>query len=450
MTRTSGGLGFSAAAANKWATETGIARTAPLVMMFGDSRCVSMTPAADNDSRAWPRRSARNPLVWWQALSGLRAEIGAAGWGGHSSADYAAWWPVVQDQRPRAVIFHGVVNDLNAAVATGAALAVADGHIAAACFERLAALAEEVLAWGGTAIFCTEPLGEGANQAARIAEAAQYDARVQAWAQAHRQPVIDLKTLMRAPESTDAAIVLKPGWCYDSPALHLGDYGARQVAEQGFAPVLNALFPPRARRAVDGVTTTQAATNPLFSAATGGSSNTGVTGATPSGWVTEMSGAGTAGTDKTATIATAARADGYGNDVVLTLTSSAAGQIVRMRTDITAALSAALAALGRGIKVRLIADAEAVDARALGAVHGLIQATVDGTVVSTAASACEIYNGSVAQGEGYKASLCTPYFTIPAGATLTACQARLFVTSAGAGASSVRLGKVQVDVVASV
>lgn len=421
----------------------------PLVMMFGDSRSVSMTPSAENDSRVTSRRSARNPLVWWQALSGLRAEIGAAGWGGHSSADYAAWWPVVRDQRPRAVIFHGVVNDLNAAVATGAALAVADGHIAAACFERLAALAEEVLAWGGTAIFCTEPLGEGANQAARIAEAAQYDARVQAWAQAHRQPVIDLKTLMRAPESTDAAIMLKPGWCYDSPALHLGDYGARQVAEQGFAPVLNALIPPQDSRVglAGARTARQLLGNPWFDPPTGGVANGGVTGPAPLGWVAELSGSGVAGTDKEATLAGVARGDGRGNDVELALRSTGPGQIVRLRSDCTAAAQQALAAATQatGVRLRLSCDVEVTTAEALAGVQALIQTTENGQAVPVAASVLEVYGTAHAQEWGYRARLRTPWHEIAAATALTACQARLIVTSAGSGFSRVRFGAVGLE-----
>lgn len=201
----------------------------------------------------------------------------------------------------------------------------------ATAFENIRYMAERGTAANMVAVVELEVGADGleADQHAQIAE---LNARLIEWAE--RAPGIRLNDVRgEVMDPTKAGTKFRAGMSYDG--THQGSRGSF-VHGRVLAPVLASIVGPRpvaARAAIEvpSAGRRQLLVNPLFTAATGGTLVGNATGTVPNGW-TARTGGGAA-----VAVSTRADPDGVGNNVILDLTFSAAGDEVQFVQDVAPA-----------------------------------------------------------------------------------------------------------------
>jgi len=296
------------------------------ICLLGDSRIASQsagtaTFGSDNFiSQARAALGARFDVLYNGATAGYRSDR------------YLLNLPnAIQSVASWAMVF-GIFNDL---VAGYTDTQIWNGYDAGSGYytSGMKAALDALVQAGKHVIVCTEYAGGLSGtllNATQIAYLHRYNQRLREYAE--RQPgvvLFDLARLAWDQTSTSSSIVLKSG--YSSDGTHFGHLASIIIGLE-FANLLTHLMPdvadsfvamsqqasPIANPGVNGLP------NPLFLTTTGGTANTGISGTVPSGWTASRSGSATA------TISTAANADGAGNDLVVAATFTAAEEYIRL------------------------------------------------------------------------------------------------------------------------
>ncbi len=261
---------------------------------------------------------------WANALLGQRMKTvynGAVS--GQRSDQYLANLNAAIASGAKWLLIWGVVNDIVQSGTTG--------DTALSIWTRIKNAAQSALNVGMNVVLLTEPgsnsMGTSTSQKAMVNQFNQYMREY-----ADVTPGVfcfDIASLLIDPAL--ANLTLRSA--YSSDGTHSNAYGAYYLGQafantiSNFIPAINSqIFGPFEISANGNI---QQVANPLFLTTTGGTSQTGITGNTPSGFITGRSGAATA------TISTAASADGYGNAVTLAGTFTAAGEYIRIGQDTT-------------------------------------------------------------------------------------------------------------------
>ena len=146
----------------------------------------------------------------------------------------------------------------------------------------------------------------------------------------------DIASVLWNPGASATTISFKTGYTLEGTHLtHLGAY----YAGKAFAALIGKFIPaayilPSNKSDVLATNARQLIQNPLFTTLTGGaSSGVTLTGNVPANWTL----GNTAGAGTSVTITSAANADGYGNDVTLTITAGAADTVTFQQAGISGA-----------------------------------------------------------------------------------------------------------------
>lgn len=289
--------------------------------VIGDSRMVDqgqLTYPINGVPRA-RSFSSKNWVNWVSKMRGGFRVVANGAHGGWRSDQYLVNLPVVLAAAPDVLVFGPpCLNDLSQSyptAATSVAVALANVEAAIAQAERSVP----------AIVVCTEP-GSTDLSTAYVARTTQFNTGLYEIAARHpRVRIFDLRSIVHATTSGPSGILFKSGYLYDN--AHYAAPGARAIA-QSFVGQHPDLCGPagRTHRLADSPLERQTidpsipVDNPLFLATTGGTSSGpgAVTGPIPKSWeIVTTAGA-------TVVCSQTARADGCGNDLVLTITAAAA------------------------------------------------------------------------------------------------------------------------------
>lgn len=222
-------------------------------------------------------------------------------------------------------LFHGVVND--------AAQCPTTGDTGATVWLKIKKAALAALAVGKKVIIVGEPGATNLTSGAEQAVVYQYNELAREFCEiTNNAYYFNLPAAVVDPVNSNATtIAFFSG--YSADGTHLGQFGS-WYAGNAFADFISQLIPALSSSIftpdeVNGNGGLQQIANPLFLTATGGTSNAGITGSTPSGYTTSRSGSATA------TISVASDANGYGNAVTLACTFTAQGETISINNGTT-------------------------------------------------------------------------------------------------------------------
>lgn len=309
---------------------------------LGDSRLASQY----NDTSTKRNANAASFINVAQAQSGNRfrtlyngAIAGAASGAYLTQATIGA---ALASQAKYVVIF-GAVNDFG------------QGQTALGAFANIKAACEQVITVGRTCVLFTEP-GSVSYNAAQIAARNDFNAMVSQYAAARGGVLLYdyAASLVDGSNASATSIAFKTGESYDG--THLSKVGAVDEGSN-FAAFVSAVLPARPQASIDPLTasgfgTAEQLVNPFFIATTGGTANGASVskGTVPAGWqATRVGGA-------SAAITSAAAPDGYGTDIVATMTFGAANDSWRLLQYVTAPANVAL---GDRVEARVTINVEA-------------------------------------------------------------------------------------------
>lgn len=203
---------------------------------------------------------------------------------------------------------------------------ITQGYTAAAIFADIKIMADAAIAAGKRPIICTEP-GDGAY-ATTVLAGKVYDLNemLREYCEKSAGAVLfDIANLQIDPASASYTVA-KSGYTQDNVHLNvLGSY----IVGQAFATLIDQLgvpplpFLPVASAEKINTGSANLLSNPFFTTTTGGTNfNTGsISGNIPASWIVNASGS------VSCVFSSAANADGYGNDVIATLTTMGFGQV---------------------------------------------------------------------------------------------------------------------------
>ncbi len=222
------------------------------------------------------------------------------------------------------LMIHGVVNDI--------AQYVAQGDTALSIFNRVKAAAQTARNAGMNVIIVGEPGATNITAGTMTGMVHEFNERVREYCEV--TPGVyyfDLPSVVIDPTSGAAAIAFLSGYAYDT--THLDGKGHWYVGN-AFATFIDSFIPPLpfsiySANEVASNGNLQQVANPLFITTTGGTSGTGITGSTPASFTSGRGGSATA------TISTAADANGFGNAVTFACTFTAQGEYINFEQGTT-------------------------------------------------------------------------------------------------------------------
>lgn len=225
---------------------------------------------------------------------------------------------------------------------------IATGNTALSAFANLSAACLRLINNGITPVVFTDPGATSLNTSARLVQLFEYNERIRGLGESNRKVLVFDTTAVlwdgsAASWTTTPAPAFKTGYSFDGTHLiNLGGYNLGLAFGTWFA---NRVLPFDARSACVGEMVN--ANNPLaliangmFTATTGGTTAGAgsLTGPVPASWTYNRgANAGTA-----TTISTAANANGFGNDLTLAITTTAA-DTTRLMQDLASGVRTGLA-----------------------------------------------------------------------------------------------------------
>lgn len=392
------------------------------VALFGDSRLdynyasATVFGAAGFIAQANARMGHRMKLSYKGTTPGARSD------------QYIATWLTGLLASPSAyVIVWGAYNDINQGVTADQ---IWLGAAAGGTGIGMKAALDQIVAAGMQPILISEP-GATAFTATQIAQVLSYNQRLREYAENNRWArYFNMGRIAWDGSTTGASIVFKTG--YSTDGIHPLVLWAA-AAGAAFASQFGSLFTP-----IDGgvsaafeKTTLNTygnnfLTNGLFTTTTGGTAGTGITGTAPSSVTVSRTGSATA------TISTAANADGYGNDLIVNATFTAAGENIQIAFFPGTSPWAAGDLWDAGVSVAVDAGGEALAGPVL---RPIFQSTTQGI-------AGDLYQTGGAKGPNtaYSLDLQSPTGTVQAG-TLSSISWYLFLYGGAAGSATAKISK---------
>lgn len=386
MTRTSGALGFSPRAADKWAPVYGL-HTGDVhkIALIGDSRAANyFVSYAAGDPLGGKRKTAQHPLAWALALCGQRAQVVYNG--GKSGKRSDEWqtlpgngaWSAMSN--PAAAIASGsrwimipcdgAVNDISQGYTADQ---IWNGYNGAPGYK----VTLDAIVAAGLRPFLFTEIGATAFNAAQIGHVHKLNWYLRDYAARHPACVLfDTGPLVWNPAST--AIAFKTGISGDG--THFTAMGGYTIAGP-LAVMLTALIPERRQLISAGHQSyanggKQICPNPLFLTETGGTVTAPLTGAAPASVTLARTGSATG------SASVIDDPNGYGKAIQLGCTWAASGDTISATIDLTQSI--ALASWQAGRKYAFLAHVEV----AAGSVNtsppmGRFRFVADGTTYET-------------------------------------------------------------------
>lgn len=303
--------------------------------VLGDSRAAQMHA----EGSPYRNRSAHNHRVWGDALADRRTTFGGnygrSGW--RSDQILALLNSAINSGCGTLDIQMGV-NDISQAFAgyvaeTGpyAGTAVTLANVLTVALANAEYAISQSVAAGIPNIIVTLDPGASNLTSEQVGILIRYNQGLRELAEKYPGVVIfDLPAYVWDPTASTAAAIAFAANAYlneGSIYVHEATYGS-WLAGSAYADLLKSImpaFPRRQRSRSEAPATnnkTQMLSNPLFTSPTGGVAGTGVSGDIPASWNVARAGSGI-----TASVSVAASPDGFGNEVVIAATATAAGSV---------------------------------------------------------------------------------------------------------------------------
>lgn len=395
-------------------------RVANRIAVIGDSR-----PAAAFIDPAKRISGGGSGLMWALALSGQRATIAAALGASALRTDEIMATQLAPALATNAGILYlyAGLNDIGQDYPTAATSgATAAANIIAMCNAAVRA---------GMRVILEQEIGSQTIGATRQIQVMELRQRLREYAE--RTPGVYLHDAAAAvvldQDASSTTMTYRANYSYDG--VHLNNRGAYYHGKS-LATLLTALLLPRFPGVYNTFETPsqgrwQLLPNPLYTPGTGGTANTGITGTVPGSCSVARSGSATA------TVSTVADADGFGNNVQMDCTFTAAGELVRLGQDVAAANWSPGDIIEGGALVQVSSPVGFSGATAL--------MQINGDSVSYDNASLYPIDANTAQrpgpDEGYTALLLTQPYTVPAITSKGWCT--LHVRAVGETAGSVTL-----------
>ena len=208
----------------------------------------------------------------------------------------------------------GVVNDIGQSGTTG--------DTAKSIWLRIKAAAQQALVAGMNVIIVSET-GSTSFSATQTGMVFQFNEYAREFCEVTAGAFFyDISRVVIAPASTTIAFISG----YSADGMHLNGYGS-YYAGVDFANWISSFVPnlysaPYSSAEIQANGNVQQQPNPLFTTLTGGWAGTGITGNVPSGFTSNCTGS------TTCAITSQADPNGYGNNIILTCTFAANGDII--------------------------------------------------------------------------------------------------------------------------
>lgn len=301
----------------------------------------------------------------------------------------------------------------------------------AAAAANLITMCNEAVRAGMTVILEQE-IGSQSIGAIRQVQVMELRQRLREYAE--RTPRVYLHdgapTLLDQDAST-TVMAFRTGYSYDG--VHLNNRGGYYHGKS-LLSLINAVVPPRYASVYNTFETPsqgrwQLLPNPLYVPSSGGSVGAGITGTVPASCNVARSGAATA------TVSVAADPDGFGNNVSMACTFTAAGEIVRLGQDVAIANWSPGDVIEGGALVQVSAPVGFSGAAALLQVNGDSVSYDNAAVFPIDANASQ----KTGPDEGYTALLVTQPFTVPAMVSKGWCTLHVRATAEMAGSVTLKV-----------
>lgn len=446
MTRTSGALGFSPRAADKWAPGYGLyTGDVHKIALIGDSRAANyFISSAAGDPLGGKRKTAQHPLAWALALCGQRAQVV---YNGGKSGKRSDEWQTLAGNGA-----WSTMNNLAAAIASGArwimipcggsvndisqgytADQIWNGYNGAPGFK---ATLDTIVAAGLRPFLFTEIGATGFN-APQIGFVHQVNWYLRDYAARHPACVLfDTGAAAWNPAST--SIAFKSGVSGDG--THFTAMGGYTVGTL-LAPVLAALIPERRQLISAGHQSyanggRQICPNPLFLTVTGGTVSAPLTGTAPANVTIARTG------NATGSASVIDDPNGYGKAIQINCTWAASGDTIAATIDLTPSIP--LANWQAGKKYAFLAHAEV----AAGSVNtsppmGRFRFVADGTTYET----YDLYTDSSTNNgpsAAYAVDIKTDVQVVPTFTSATQVIGRVTLQGWGAGSCTATISRCSV------
>lgn len=319
-------------------------RAVTRLTVLGDSRAAQMHA----EGSPYRNRAAHNHRVWGDALAGRRTTFGGnygrSGWRGDQ---ILALLNSALNSGCGTLDIQMGVNDI-AQAATGyvveagpqVGLAVTLSNVLTVALANAEYAVSQAVAAGVPNIILTLDPGASNMNAEQVGILVRYNQGLRELAERYPGVVVfDLPAYVWDPTASTASAIAFAANAYLNESgvyVHEAVTGA-YLAGVGYADLLKSImpaFPRRQRSRAEAPATnnkTQMLSNPLFTSTTGGVAGTGISGDVPASWNVLRAGSGI-----TATVSVATSPDGYGNEVIIAATATAAGSVY-LGQDVAAA-----------------------------------------------------------------------------------------------------------------
>lgn len=307
-----------------------VARNPRILTAIGDSRVAALF--LDPLRRT---KGNRSPLNWANALADQRfTMVETFGVSGERSDHMLSRIDAAIATGAGTIYMQMGVNNIGAVASTGnftyvhtvTGEVVTIDTVAAVTFRDIRTMADKARAAGMVVVLEQEVGSGGFNVAEKVAATLDLRTLVAEWAEtATNVHLHDAMPIVMQPQNSATALAFRSGYAYD--ATHCNARGAYRWGKS-LANVLRAIVPTvrplLLTNAIEapGLRRRQALNNPMFATGSGGTAGAGVSGTVAGGWTVNRTGGATA------TVSTSARADGSGNDLVISATYAAAGEMI--------------------------------------------------------------------------------------------------------------------------
>lgn len=376
---------------------------------------------------------------WWmQALSGARFNI--LGWravGGKTTTEILGWIQRVIEANPGVVVLNGGTNDALVEGLTDVAVPIANIE---SIWRQLTARGIIVIT---VTPIITDPTVGGLSATEgmmlrnlrhlMIERAAKYPGVV----------LIDAYALGVNPSSGTGA--QKTNYLR-TDKVHTSNIYSYKIAKTIVAAI-NGLIPPKNNliasaadvKSVD-ASSLNFMTNPLFTTTSGGTASTGASGTVHSGWTVSRA-SGAAGS--TVAVSNAARADGFGNDMVLTLTGDAAETSALLKAEYSISLTGIVAGESYYAKCEITVGASPAVLRGVQLMLKSDSVSPTSTYIATAGHSDDMTGNSMYPlEEGYTATYETPACIAQPGVTAGNFIVRVSCYVGAAASAVVKIGRI--------
>lgn len=362
-------------------------------------------------------------LTWANAKAGGRCSMVLnAGVSGERTDEILARVGDVIAASPDACIVLAGKNDISQNIAPATAVA------------NITSICQSLLSAGVRVILCTVPpyqTGNASISAARSEAENVINNGIKSIA--HNTPGVTLADIAAdVIDPTSSPSVTKSGYM-DTDNLHFSQKGARAAGEGALYDALVRVFQPIDRLPISATdsyyvtaTNNNMVRNPLF-AGTGGTKS-GVTGDIANNWFAQA-----LGSPASAVGSLEARADGFGQDQVLTIVSTSASDSV-----LVASAASFHALLSAGDRVQLFCDMSLESATAVGGFTAYLYITIAGTTYYYNTSRKTDTTADISDFANYVFQ--TEELTLPEGA-ITAANVYFRIWFTGAGGATFKFGR---------